>query len=272
MSAAALVAEALDFAAPQEREIAYSAVLPFARPGLMRLLCLGVRAYGFPSVKLKVGHKEAEEDKRRLEAVRAWLGRDVELRADANGAFSPDEALEVMEACHRARLTCLEQPVSPEDWGDLARRLPQPPPVALMADESVCTEEDLRQLHSTGALQALNCRVAKMGGLIPASRIGRAAAEEGLDILVGCHVGESSLLSAAGRHLAALMPEARWFEGSFDRWLLGASLAERPLSFGRGGRAKIRLTPGLGVELMPAALERVSLRKLTLWSPKEGGI
>ncbi len=139
-----------------------------------------------------------------------------------------------------------------------------------MADESVCTGEDLQLLRETGALQAVNCRIAKMGGLIPSARIGRAAAGAGLDILVGCHVGESSLLSAAGRQLAALLPEARWFEGSFDRWLLGVDIAERPLSFGRGGRARINLLQGLGVNISQPALERISLRKHTLWPPKKG--
>lgn len=268
--AAALVAEALGLSAPKEREIAYSAVLPFARPLLTRVLCFGARAYGFPSVKLKVGSKALEEEKRRLEAVRRWVGQDVELRADANGAWSPEEAADVMVACRRARLECLEQPVSREDWEALARLLPSPPPLALMADESVCTDEDLRLLLSTGALHSVNSRVAKMGGLIPSARIGRAAVEAGLDILVGCHVGESSLLSAAGRQLAALLPEARWYEGSFDRLLLGLTLAEKPLSFGRGGRARISLSPGLGVNILQPALERISLRRLTIWPPPKG--
>ncbi|MFQ5892862.1 MAG: mandelate racemase/muconate lactonizing enzyme family protein [Nitrospinota bacterium] len=266
-SAAAIAAEVLGLEPPGGRPIAYSAVLPFARPGLLRLLCWGVRAYGFRSAKLKVG-RSVDEDARRLRAVRGWLGPAVELRADANGAWSPDEALAVIEVCPRVRLAALEQPVPPGAWGALAERLPSPPPVALMADESVCTMGDLERLTASTALQGINCRIAKMGGLIPAARIGRAAA--GLDLLVGCHVGESTVLSAAGRHLAALLPEARWHEGSYDRWLVRASLATKPLRFGPGGRAAVELAAGLGVELRRTVLERLTLRRRALWPPGGG--
>lgn len=265
-SAASLAAEALSLPKPAEREIAYSAVLPFARPGLLRLLSLGARAWGFRSVKLKVGHR-VEEDERMLEAVRRWVGPAVELRADANGAWSPKEALEALEACRRVGLTCLEQPVAPEDWGELAALLPKPSPVALMADESLRTEDDLRGLLATGSLGGVSLRVAKMGGLLEAGRIGRAAVEAGLEVLVGCHVGESSVLSAAGRQLAALVPEARWYEGSFDKWLLRANVAREPLGFGLRGRAEIRLRPGLGLEVQSELIEKRASRRLSLWPP-----
>lgn len=266
MPAAALAAEALGLKPPRQREVAYSAVLPFARPGLLRALCLGARALGFPSVKLKVGGS-VEEESRRLAAVRGWLGARMELRADANGAFSPDDLPAALEACGRARVECLEQPVAPEDWADMAERIPRPPAVSLMADESVCTGEDLQRLLEGGSIQALNCRVAKMGGLLSAARLGRAALGAGLDVLVGCHVGESTVLSAAGRHLAALIPEARWYEGSYDRLILKDNPAARPLGFGLGGRAELSLSSGLGVEVRLDALRRMSLRSMTLWPP-----
>jgi muconate cycloisomerase len=266
--AAALASEVLGIEPPVEREVAYSAVLPFAGPSLLKMLCWGARLYGFPSAKLKVG-KTVSEETHRLKAVRGWLGPSVELRADANGAWSPEEALIAMEACRRTEVACLEQPVAPEDWPQLADLTGGAPAVALMADESLCGEEDLVRLMATGALQAANCRIAKMGGLIPSARLGRAALEAGLEVLVGCHVSESTLLSAAGRHLAALLPEARWYEGSFDRWLLKASVAREPLGFGRGGKASVSLSPGLGVEVDRQALERLSSRKLTVW-PAEG--
>lgn len=264
--AAGLVAEALGLKPPRERVVAYSAVLPFARPGLLRALCLGARAWGFPSAKLKVGGS-LEEESRRLAAVRGWLGPRLELRADANGAFSPAEVPAALEACGRAGVECLEQPVAPGDWAEMAELIPGPPPVALMADESVCSEEDLSRLLGGGAVQALNCRVAKTGGLLPAVRVGRAALEAGLDVLVGCHVGESTVLSAAGRHLAALLPEARWYEGSYDRLILKDNPAARPLGFGLGGRAALTLSSGLGVDVRLDALRRMSLRSMTLWPP-----
>jgi L-alanine-DL-glutamate epimerase-like enolase superfamily enzyme len=134
-----------------------------------------------------------------------------------------------------------------------------------MADESVCSLEDLKELAEGSCLQAVNCRVAKMGGLLEAARAGKAASELRLDVLVGCHVGESPVLASAGRHLAALLPEARWLEAPMERWLHRISLAASPGGFGRGGKAQIELKPGLGLQVRLDLLERIALKRLRLW-------
>jgi L-alanine-DL-glutamate epimerase-like enolase superfamily enzyme len=66
------------------------------------------RAAGFGCVKLKVG---VGDDAGRVAAVRAALGPDVRLRLDANGAWSVDEAVRMIEALAPAGLELVEEPV-----------------------------------------------------------------------------------------------------------------------------------------------------------------
>jgi muconate cycloisomerase len=81
---------------------------------------------------------------------------------------------------------------------------------------------------------------------------------------LGCQVGETALLSAAGRHFAATVTDLKYVEGSYDRHLVHEPLGTEDISFRRGGWAPILTGGGLGVTIDPAALERVSVRKETL--------
>ena len=80
-----------------------------------------------------------------------------------------------------------------------------------------------------------NLRVSKLGGLTAAHRVARIAGENGVRLQVGCQVGESSLLSAAGRLLGATLPEIEALEGSYGTRLLESDVTDEPFEFGQGG-------------------------------------
>ena len=92
-------------------------------------------------------------------------------------------------------------------------------------------------------------------------RLAQFARASGLACQLGCQVGETALLSAAGRHFAASVGDLRYLEGSYDRHLVREALATRDLTFGLGGWAPALRGPGLGVTLDPEALKRVTIRK-----------
>ena len=70
----------------------------------------------------------------------------------------------------------------------------------------------------------LNVRLSKCGGIIPSLRIIGLAQRSGLGVQLGCHPGETSLLSAAGRQVASRVDGLRYVEGSYDRHILAANL------------------------------------------------
>ena len=75
-------------------------------------------------------------------------------------------------------------------------------------------------------------------------------------LAVGCQVGETSILSAAGRHLAAHLGDVLHVEGSFGPLLFTEEVSEPSLGFGPGGRGAPVTGPGLGVDVLEERLER----------------
>jgi muconate cycloisomerase len=83
----------------------------------------------------------------------------------------------------------------------------------------------------------------------------------GLGYQLGCQVGETGILSAAGRHFACSVGGIRYLEGSFDRFLVRERLTVEDLTFGFRGWAPELTKPGLGAEINRVALTRVTLRE-----------
>jgi muconate cycloisomerase len=103
-----------------------------------------------------------------------------------------------------------------------------------------------------------NVRLSKCGGILASLRIIALAQRSGLGVQLGCHPGETALLSAAGRHLASRVAGLRYVEGSYDRHILAANLTRQDITFGYGGWARALDGPGLGVDVDPAALEALT--------------
>jgi muconate cycloisomerase len=136
--------------------------------------------------------------------------------------------------------------------------------ISQMADESLITLADAEALIEAGACRGFNLRLAKCGGLGPTLAIAELAAAAGISVQVGCQVGETAILSAAGRHLAAYLPEISFCEGSYGSLLLREDLSRRPIHFGHQGLAKPLKGPGLGVEIQDALLEKYAQQIISL--------
>lgn len=77
---------------------------------------------GFRCIKLKIGGIDFADELALLEFVRRQIGRDeLELRLDANGAFTPDNALERLDALSRFGIHSIEQPIRAGQPQEMAR-------------------------------------------------------------------------------------------------------------------------------------------------------
>jgi o-succinylbenzoate synthase len=213
-------------------------------------------AQGFTCLKVKVGGTTPQGDEALLDAVRAAVGPNVTLRADANGAWSADQAMERLSRLERFNLEYVEQPVAPGDVAGLAtvRRAVSVP---IAADEAVVDVDSARKLLDANAADVLVVKPAAVGGLQSGSAIMRLAIERGCRSVVTSSL-ESGVGVAAALHLAAC--------GSADMPACGlatASLLERDLLTAPlvpvNGALAIPSGPGLGVEVDMAALERYSI-------------
>lgn len=245
-------------------EVRYSGVITNPRRLKKRLLPLIYRIAGFEQVKLKVGIS-GQDDVKRARLVRKWLGSGIDLRVDANEAWSPGEVVERIRELEPFGISSVEQPVRHEDVACLAvvRKQEKTP---IMLDESLCGEVDAERAVQHGWCDLFNLRLSKCGGFIPTLRLAQLARRHELGYQLGCQVGETAILSAAGRHFATSVDGLRYLEGSFDRHLVWERLSQEDITFsGRGGRAPALVGCGTGVTIDPARVDWVTVRKEKLF-------
>ncbi len=246
---------------PRRSRVTYSGVIAAGPIARAVQHARQMRAVGLHDVKVKVGF---DDDVARVTAVREALGHDASLRLDANGAWSFDRAVQVLNAVAPLGIAAVEQPLPRGPVEDLAR-LRQAIPVPIMADESLVTPADAEALIAGEAVDFFNIRISKCGGLARSLAIAERAAKAGVGVQVGSQVGETAILSAAGRHLAAGLPTVAFVEGSFGTLLLAEDVSVESVRFGHRGEASLLTGPGLGVRVVEERLRRrtVAVHELT---------
>ena len=236
---------------PLRAEVVYSGLITAGSTLQAVRQARWARLAGLTQVKIKVG---AGADLARVEAVRAVLP-DATIRIDANGAWTPAAARAALAGLARCRVASVEQPLPP-GCPDALAQLRKESPIPLVLDESVVTPADLEAHLAAGAADAVNVRVSKCGGFARAVAMARRAAAAGLEIHVGCHVGETAILSAAGRHLAAGVEPTVFVEGSYGTLLLAEDVTDDGLRFGHRGVAPVLTRPGWGTRVRVDRLRR----------------
>jgi len=254
---------AADLYEPQTK-VRYSGAITSARPGLkLRLALLRLWAYGFRQIKIKVGIPGLDDGARFRTVQRTMLARRLDFRVDANEAWSPAEVVDRIRALEPYGITAVEQPVAHADVAVLADVRKQVR-VPIMLDESLCSRIDAERALAGQTCDLFNLRLSKCGGFIPSLRLAQFARQHGLGYQLGCQIGETAVLSAAGRHFAASVAGLRYIEGSYDHHLVREALGREDITFGWGGWAPALAGPGLGIAIDPQALERVTVRKEAL--------
>jgi L-Ala-D/L-Glu epimerase len=233
----------------------YSAVIPMLSPEKMRQLFQVVKGIGMRFIKLKVG---TDSDLDTLRMARDELGDEVDIRVDANSAWTPSEAIACLKEMEPYRLSAVEQPVAKADFAGL-KQVSEAVKIPVIADESLCNEDDARRLIELKACQGFNIRLSKCGGPATATRIRQMAEKAGVFCQLGCQVGETSILSAAGRHFALTAPHLSYVEGSYSAYLLARDVVVNPVVFNGGGMAFELPGPGLGIKVLANALDELAV-------------
>jgi L-alanine-DL-glutamate epimerase-like enolase superfamily enzyme len=228
----------------------------------LRALSFGMWLLGFRHIKVKVGI-DGHDDVKRLSIIRRRAGNKMDIRVDANEAWSRHVVADRMWALKPFDISAIEQPVKHEEISCLLKARQQTG-MAVMLDESLCSMADAQRAVEGQLCDFFNIRLSKCGGFIPSLRLAQYADRHGLGYQLGCQIGETAILSAAGRHFASSVKGLRAVEGSYDRHLVTEALGTRDLTFGRGGWARALTAPGLGMDVDEAALQRVTVRSQSL--------
>lgn len=250
-----------DLYQPRER-VQYSGVIMSAKGWKARMLALMYRVMGFRQVKVKVGIS-GHHDAKRLRAIRRVIGSGVELRVDANEAWTPEDLVERIQELEQYGIVSVEQPLPHEKIAEVGR-LRGKFNTPILLDESLCSEVDAERALRGKYGDRFNLRLSKCGGFIPTLRLAEFARRNGLGYQLGCQVGESAILSAAGRQFACSVDGILAREGSFDRHLVVDSLSSDDITFGRGGWAPMLTGSGHSVSIDPARVEARTIQREVL--------
>jgi L-alanine-DL-glutamate epimerase-like enolase superfamily enzyme len=213
-------------------------------PSVMGARAAELVAEGYRELKVKAGADDAQ-DRAAIAAIRA-AAPEARLKVDANQGWTPRQALSLLAEYERHGVAAVEQPVPYWDRAGLAC-VRAHSPIPVMADESCFTPHDAVDLVRLGAVDAINIKLMKCGGLYPALQIDALAEAAGVTTMVGCML-ESRLAIAAGAHLAAARPNVTDADLDSFRDFDDSGLVKQAFAF---TPPVITLTeePGLGVDL-----------------------
>ena len=200
---------------------------------------------GFTTLKIKVGGNP-NLDILRLQSIRQAIGSETRLIIDANQGWNAKEAVRVGKELERRAIPVdlMEQPVPARDYEGL-RFVRDNVSFPVYADESVFSPQDALKLVDMHAVDGLNIKLMKCGGIYNALKIAAIAETAGIPCMIGSMM-ESHVSVTAAAHLAA----SRTIIGHAD---LDAALfcsinpAQGGISY-HGSRVIIPDTPGLGIE------------------------
>lgn len=190
-------------------------------------------AAAYPILKIKLG---TDRDEAIVRAVRD-AAPDKVLRVDANAGWSAKQALAMSELLASLGVEFIEQPLPPHDVDGL-RFVRERSTLPIIADESCVTAADIPRL--AGAVDGINIKLSKCGGLREAHRMIATARAHGMMVMAGCMI-ETSIAITTAAHLAPLL-DAADLDGAAllsDDPYVGASID--------GGVIQLPSGPGLGV-------------------------
>lgn len=122
---------------------------------------------GFAVLKMKIGAINFEDELAILKSIRKEFGADeLELRVDANGAFFPTQAIDVLNRLAELQIHSIEQPIKKGQWQELAA-LCEIPPIAIALDEEligVFSQAKKRELLRTIRPQHIILKPSFVGG------------------------------------------------------------------------------------------------------------
>jgi L-Ala-D/L-Glu epimerase len=228
----------------------YSGVVGAVSPAKAAWKVRLMRLWGLSDFKIKVGDPEEFD---RLQAVLKVLARpikagQVRLRVDANSAWKPEELKSKIDRLEELGILYLEQPTLPR-FDDSWLPVQHHSGVNLIADESFVGLADAERLTREYSVGIFNIRLAKNGGLLPALKLAGYAYSHGIEVQLGCMVGETGILTAAGQWFANLVPELIFVEGGYGKWLLKDDIMAKPVKFRFRGKIPTPVGPGLGIQV-----------------------
>ena len=210
-------------------------------------------ADGFPVLKIKLGDRPAQNDIDRIAGIREAIGNDLPMRIDANQGWNYLESIRVLEGIQDMNIEHCEAPVPAGNIRD-RRRLVDTSPIPIMGDEAIFDHNDAYLNLAEGAVDLINIKLGKSGGILNSTKIAGLAQAAG----VYCQVGsfsETRLGITALTHFAMAWDNIIYYD--LDSPLMQS---EDPILGGmvyhKDWQVTVDETPGIGATFDDAFLAR----------------
>ncbi|MGG0644932.1 enolase C-terminal domain-like protein, partial [Sporosarcina gallistercoris] len=207
---------------------------------------------GYRILKLKVGI-DKKLDIERIQSVRQAVGFDISIKVDANQGWETSaDSMYVLDRIKACEIDWIEQPVLASDIDGL-KEIKQKATVPVMIDEGLHGKQEMNEITVKRAVDMINIKLMKCGGLYPATQLVHQAELAGYTCQIGSMV-ESAIASAAGLHISIAKKRIKSNE------LVG------PLMFSKDVATldiqvpfvHLKETPGLGIDVDESILEELT--------------
>lgn len=198
---------------------------------------------GFRALKVKVG-VDPKEDVERVKGIRKAVGSDIAIRIDANQGWTTDQAIEILKKLEPFNVEIVEQPVKADDIRGLAE-VRRNSSIPVMADESVHGPRDALRVVNEEAVDLINIKLMKSGGILKAKKIAAIAESANVSCMIGC-MSESAIGVTAGVHLAAAIKNIQYADLDSDILIQDKLVLKGGAKLGASRRVPPQ-EPGLGI-------------------------
>lgn len=184
------------------KQITSDLTISLREPEIMAQDALEAVKRGYLDLKIKVGN-DAILDFKRVETIRNAVGKDINIRLDANQGWRPKEAVRLIRQFEDKNLNIelIEQPIIAHDITGL-KFVTENVDTPIMADESAFGTHEVFSLLSQRACDLINIKLMKAGGVHNALKIADMANICGVECMMGCmlesKVGITASASLAG--------------------------------------------------------------------------
>jgi len=208
---------------------------------------------GFSTIKTK-GGRSISDDVARVKAIRKAVGGDVEIRLDANQAYSPGSAMRLIKKVEKYDLQYFEQPCRWDSLEEMAKlRASTETPIAL--NESVTDARSMLNIVEAKAADFCLPDMPDAGGIIGVKKIAAVAEAAGIPLIMHCFF-EKGIKTAASLHVVSSTPI---FNLANDSTIYGHKdyILKEPFKV-LDGCIEVPEGPGLGIEVDGEKLKKYS--------------
>lgn len=217
------------------------------------------------AIKFKLGgrmsHPEypPERSEKLIPLVRETFGDEMVIAADANGSYTPAQAIPIGKLMQEYKYAFYEEPV-PFDWYEETKQVADALQIPIAGGEQEPSMHNFRWLVANGALSIVQQDMFYFGGMVRCMRVARMANVFGKQCIP--HISSTGLGYLYMMHFVSAIPNAGpYHEFKVFNDALPFTCSTSTLRSDEDGMVKVPTGPGLGIEIDPAFIQKHTIVK-----------